>query len=212
MGSAAALSRASRHASSGRRRSLGISAALLAPMLGLALQGCITASRYRTNSEHSATEQLLVTTATDRAVEALAWPRLDGVGVSVQVATPSSAHAPYLKAAVQAWIGELGARIVPPGSAAETVAVLAGALGTEDLHLGVGLPSLPTPFGLSPPVNLLAYDRQRGYAKLRAVARDRSGATIGASPPVVGRSFRSAFRVLFFSFQRGDLAPSGEGP
>lgn len=198
--------------SSGRWRAFRISTALLAPVLGLALQGCVTATRYRTNSDRSATEQLLVTTATDRAVGALAWPRVAGIGVSIQVASPSGSDAPYLKAAVEAWLGELGARIVPAGSAAATVAVLAGALGTEDLHLGLGLPSLPTPFGLSPPVELLAYDRQRGYAKLRAVARDRSGVTLGASPPVVGRSFRSVFRVLFLSFHRGDISPPGEGP
>jgi hypothetical protein len=197
---------------SGPQPCVAAALAALAAGIALCLQGCITVTHYRTNSERSATEQLLVTTATDRAIMALTWPAVSGRPVSVQVASPASDDAPYLKAAVEAWLGQLGARIVGPGDEAETVSVLAGAIGTADMHFGLGIPSIPTPFGVTPPLYVLAYDRQRGYAKLRVAVRDASGATLGASPPALGRAYRSSFWILFVTFHRDDISEKGEAP
>lgn len=196
----------------GSSRARRLSSTVLAVGASLCLQACITTTHYQTNSERSATEQLLITTATDRAVMQLAWPRLAGKVVSVQVASITEKDAPYLKAAVEAWLGELGARIVPSGAEAETVSVLAGALGTQETNIRVGIPSFPTPFGVTPPLNVVAFDRQRGYAKLRAVVRDASGATLGASPPVLAWAHRSTFWLFFITFHRGDIFERGKEP
>lgn len=169
--------------------------------------GCISSKRHLTDTERSATEQLLVTTATERAVEELTWPALQGRRVAVQVVSPSAdaQDADYLRAALEARARALGARVVPEAEADWILATRAGALGTERRELALGVPEIPTPFGITPGISFYTNLRQRGWAKLRLEVRDGAGGTVSASEPVLAGAFRSIHRILVFVIDRSDI-------
>jgi len=185
-----------------RRAGAGLGALALA---GLAT-GCISAAHYSTDTPRSATEQLLVTTAAERAVDRLSWPDVRDRRVAVEVVSPNEKDAGYLKAALEAKARELGAQVVPAEEAEWILAARAGALGTERRDLALGIPEIPTPFGITPGISFYEHRRQRGWAQVRLAARDADGGVIAASDaPVLTNAFRSSHRIILFVIERDDI-------
>jgi len=177
---------------------------------GLALAalatGCFSAAHHMTETPRSATEQLLVTTAAERAVDELSWPDVRGRHVAVEVVSPNEQDAGYLKAALEAKARELGGKVVPAEDADWILAARAGALGTERRELTLGIPEIPTPFGITPGVSFYEHRRQRGWAQVRLAARDADGGMITAGiTPVLTGAFRSSHRILLFMIERDDI-------
>jgi len=172
--------------------------------------GCISSAHHITDTPRSATEQLLVTTAAERAVDALAWPDLRDRRVAVEVVSPNEQDAGYLKAALEARARELGAKVVPADEAEWIVAARAGALGTERRELAVGIPEIPTPFGVTPGISFYTHLRRRGWAQVRLGVRGAEGERIASGAPALAGAFRSTHRILLLVIDRDDIFPDEE--
>jgi len=191
-----------------RRTAVGLGALALAGLTA----GCISAAHYTTDTPRSATEQLLVTTAAERAVDRLAWPDVRDRRVAVEVVSPNEKDAGYLKAALEAKARELGGKVVPAEEAEWILAARAGTLGTERRDLALGIPEIPTPFGITPGISFYEHRRQRGWAQVRLAARDADGEMIAAGDtPVLTGAFRSSHRILVLVIDRDDIFLPEEG-
>ncbi len=180
----------------------------LLPLMALALlaSACISERRV-TDTPRTATEQLLVSGAIERAVAELAWPEVAGRAIALDVVALNAGDAPYLKAAAAGHARELGARVVAPDAAELTVTLLAGSIGTVSRAAKFGIPSFPTPFGVTPELPMLSSVRQRAYAKLQAQAHDGSGAHVFLGEPVLARVRFDVFRVLLLAIKTNDIYP-----
>jgi hypothetical protein len=166
--------------------------------------GC-SYKRYTTESARSATEQLLVSGAIERAVTRLEWPEISGRRIAVETVALNSTDAPYLEAAVEARARTLGAYVVPREEAEQVLLVMAGALGTASREATFGVPSVPTPVGMTPEIPVVRVLKQRGYAKVRLLAFKSSGQHVAESPAVLERVVFELYSFLFLAFRRNDI-------
>ncbi|HVS10455.1 MAG TPA: hypothetical protein VMS76_11320 [Planctomycetota bacterium] len=172
--------------------------------------GCAS-TRTVTDTPRSSTEQLLVSEAIERALEGLDWPTLEGVAVAVEVLALGEADAPYLQAAAEARVRSLGARVTAREDAEMVLGLRAGVLGTTSQHSSFGVPSIPLLVGATPQLDLVRVLRRSGYAKLRLLAWDATGAAMAASPPASAHTRSDIVSVLFLVFHRGNVDPEGDG-
>jgi len=184
-----------------RLRLLVLAAAGGASLLG----GCISSQHHVTHTARSATEQLLVTTAAERALTGLDWPELAARGVAVEVAAPGGTESAWLQAAAEVWARDRGARVVGRDEAEQVLLVVAGAIGTEGRDVSVGVPAIPTPFGVSPPLPLFGRNRRLGYARLQLQPLEPSGAGESRGAPAEGRAVHTIYRLLFLRFETGSI-------
>ncbi len=189
------------------RRAPAILAAPSWILFGAALGLGCTYQRYVTETPRSATEQLLVHRAAERALDALTWPDLEGRAVAVEVAALNGADAPYAQALAEARARTLGARVVALEQAEWVLVLLAGGLGTASRNTSFGVPALPIPGGSTPEIPFARVLKQRGYAQLRLVAHDRSGASVADSEGVLGRASFETYSLFFLVIRRNDIYP-----
>jgi hypothetical protein len=183
-------------------RRLGALAALLL------LCGC-TAVRS-TSPARSTQEELLITTAADRAAEALAaqvpanltaW--IDSSGFSVQ-------DQAYGLAAIQDALLRQGVKLVTDRSRADAVILpRAGTLSTDERSTLFGIPSLPAPLApglFLPALSFYSENEVKGAAKFAASVYDpKTGKLIVSTDPAYGFSRLSNGTVLFFfTWRRND--------
>ncbi len=174
-------------------------------MAGSAL-GC-SYQRYITNTARSATEQLLVSQAIERTVAQLEWPAIADRKVAIETVALNESDSVYLKAELNARARSLGATVSPAGDADWIVVAHAGGMGTVERQAEFGVPSLPTPFGVTPSLPFVRIVKQRGYAKVRLVVHDVEGNLVFESPPVMQRTTFDVYGVLFLAFLRNDIYP-----
>lgn len=191
--------------------------AAIAVAAALLLAGC-TSSR-ETSPERTATEQLLISTAADRAAEqvTLALPR--GAKVYVDSSNLDREDGRYAVAAMRVRLLELGAGLVADRRLADIVVeVRSGALSTDENKTLVGIPGfdIPVPLGPSglrfPEIALFKRDTRQGVARLAAVGYDaRTGELISASEPRFGFAHRTSWAFLILaSWTTDDIKPSEE--
>ena len=172
--------------------------------------GCIY-SRYNTNTERSATEQLLIGESIRQVVEALELPDVQGRAVAVAIRAIPSKDTDYLKGVLEARLGRLGARIVAPDQAELEVTTLVGSIGTVYRNAAFGLPSLPIPsIGATPDIPFIRALRQRAWTLAQVVTRDRGGIQIAESPIVIRRARFNITSIFFIEIRSNDVFP-GEG-
>lgn len=151
----------------------------------LLLNGC--GSVRETLPARSAIEQLLISTAADRAVAQLAVEPFSGKEVFVDPANLECLDKPYVLQQVKTALRAGGARIVDSRDKAELVLETAsGALSINRRDLLFGVPALPLPFQFGgqalklPEVPLWKTVTYRGRAKILFSAVDaRTGAAVG---------------------------------
>jgi hypothetical protein len=194
----------------GPRFTAGSRAALTAALL---LCGCTT-SRL-TNPPRSAAEQLLISTATDHAVDSLQLKIPAGARVFVDGGDFEGYDAKYALGALSERVLRLGGRLVTDKSKADLILLpRAGALSIDENNMLVGIPSIDIPVPLMgnlslPQLALFAKEQAQGVAKFAVVLYDANNGTFtAASSPFYGFSHRTHWVVaLLFSWSTNDLLP-----
>lgn len=171
--------------------------------------GCVYV-RYQTQTPRSATEQLLVSRSIERAVEGLELPDVYGKLVSVELASIPGDDAKYLLAELEARLARAGAQVVAVDQAELRVVALVGVIGTAGRSTSWGIPSLPTPFGVTPELPFIKVVKQRGYTRVRVVARDSGGAGVAESEPSLGRASFEVTNYLFVVRSKNEIYPGEE--
>ena len=113
-------------------------------MLLLLLAGC--SSRTVSSTPRTAIEQLLLSTAVDKALDKISLPELSDKKVYLDFSNLQSYDSEYVKSAFKGYIAENGATIIEkPEEADYIIQISCGALGTEYKDTLIGIPALPVP-------------------------------------------------------------------
>ena len=155
------------------------------PILLLALAGCVT--ERNTQPPRTATEQLLISSAADRAANQLHLVLPPGTHVFVDTRNFAGADAKdndakYAAAVIEDRLLQQGVALMPDAKHADVIVALrAGALSIDDRKVLVGIPALgiPVPWTSTviptPEIALFGRDTEKGIAKFAATgygARD----------------------------------------
>lgn len=172
------------------------------------LVACTT--RRQTNSERTATQQILMSEAIDRALAQLPWPSLKGQRILVQAFTTTATKldGQYLKGATEALLNAHGAQIVKDVARADyVVTVLGAAIGTDQTESLLGTPRIETVFATLPELALYKAEIQQGLAKISiAVQHAHGGSYTFRSDPAQATTFVRSRRILFFSRYETDTS------
>ena len=116
-------------------------------MLAMALvlaAGC--SSRTFSTTSRTAIEQMLLSTAVDRAMERFDMPMLRGAAVFLDFTNLKCTDAEYVRVALRARVAQQGATLAADAGAADIIVeVASGAMAMEYKSALVGLPALPVP-------------------------------------------------------------------
>lgn len=177
------------------------------------LAGCSTVKE--TDTGRTATEQLLLSTAADRAAEQTAQKISAGTTVFIDERFVEGADGKYAIAAIRDHILRRGARLVAERKdAAMAVELRIGALAVDDKNTLVGIPDFGVPIPLAgnvnvPEIALFKKRRRQGVIKIAATTVDtQTGELVQAGDPVYGFAEKTDMALLiFFSWSRNDLMP-----
>ncbi len=166
------------------------------------IAGC--ASTSETYPSRTATEQLLVARAADRAVEGLKLTVPVGSKIFVDDAFFRAENATYAVSAIRNVLSEGGYSLANDRNSADAVFELrAGALSLEQMRRVVGLPPLAVPINENLNVvsipELSVYSRRDrvGVAEFSGFLYDgRTGAPLGAVSPMIGEFRIRSHKVL----------------
>lgn len=194
----------------------------------LLTSGCIGNIRETTTARTS-TEQLLVSTAAERAIAQFGNvdKELRGRRVAIDDTKFESVDKPYAVSAIRHYVSEHGGTLVPlaPSKDAAGKDVLPervlevrnGALGINDVSWGVGVPALPMPIPqtsmatVTPPLYLFYRGKQEGWAKFQFWIYDpRQEVYVAKSKDLWGHTYYSKWWFLMigpFDFSN-DIYPS----
>jgi hypothetical protein len=183
----------------------------------LALAACTTT--VDTNPPRSAMEELLITTAADRAVDELAAqiPKKSKVFVdSGNFDAVNAADAKYAIASIHARLLKQGAHLVGDKKDAQTVVeVRSGALSTDQKSFLIGIPQFNVPIPLAgspltfPEIALYKSADQKGVAKFGIIDYDaKTGTLIASQEPQYGFAHNIMKTLLiFFTWRDNDVYP-----
>lgn len=190
---------------------------LILAMLGLlVVAGCTT--MRETSPGRTATEQLLISAAADRAARDVALKMPGGAKVHIDTSYFEGFDSKYAIGALREEILKHGALLAPTRADADIVVELrAGALSLDEDQTLVGIPEINIPipltqqFGL-PEIALFKRHTRRGVAKFAALAYSAvDGRLIAASEPQFGYSHQTDWVILlFFAWTTTDVVPPGE--
>ena len=179
----------------------------------LLLTGCSTARESTT--VRTATEELLVSSAAERAAVALV-PGLPTRGsVFIDTSNFDALDGKYAITAVQDAVLQHGCSLAAKRDSADIVVLLSsGALAINDSETLVGIPALTLPIPLAgsiatPKVAFFDSERKQGVAKFLATDIDaRTGKLIVSSGPRIGLSHDTHYTLfLLASWRRQDIMP-----
>lgn len=193
-----------------RGRELRRLAALVLVAAALPLAGCTTSVR-KTLPEQSATEQLLISAATDRAIDQLDLRISPGTRVFVSASYFEARDEAYALGAIRDRVLREGGRLVESRSDADVILeIRAAALSIDEGNVFVGIPSISLPIPLTPAwqtpeIALFKREHQEGIAKLAVTSYwVESGRLNSSSGPVLGKSTRNRWGILFISWTTMD--------
>lgn len=184
-----------------------------ATILAALVLGC--ASSRETSPLRTATEQILLSRAVDRAVERLTISLPPGTSVYLDPSRFEAYDRGYAVSAIRDRFLASGARMVDTRDAAEVVVeIRSGALSTDENEALVGIPSFALPIPLAgdletPELALLKQNSRRGIAKIGFTAHWTSNGTLAdRSEPVIGISGYDDWKFLGLGWHEGDVMPS----
>ena len=189
--------------------------------LGAALLVGACASTSETNPGRTATEQLLMARAADRAVDGLRLPIPPGSRVFVEGRYMPGEGAPYATSAIRSALSEAGFALADDKSQADAVFELrAGALSLEQMRRVVGLPPLAVPINENfnvvsiPELSLYSRRDRVGVAEFSGFVYDaRTGAPLGAVAPMVGEyRIRSHKLLMMVTWGQQSARPNERDP
>jgi hypothetical protein len=182
----------------------------LTALFALLLSGCST--DRQTDPQRTATEQLLISTAADRAAESLALDIGANRKAFLDATNFEGLDGKYAIAAIRSSLLRQGTRFVGDRKDADTIIeIRSGALSIDKHEMLVGLPSIDIPIPLAgqlgtPEIALYKSEDQDGVAKFAATAYDaKDGRFIAESAPPLGRSHINKHVVLLVSWIEDDV-------
>jgi len=182
----------------------------------LSLAGCSTARESQPG--RTATEQLLFSTAAERAVDQLPLSIAAETKVFVDPAYIEGTDSKYLLSTIRNRVLRRGAALVDNKGQADLVfEPRIGAISIDRGETLVGTPHFGIPIPLAgdipfPQLALYKEDTQQGVIKVAATSYDsRTGKLVQDLDPVYGFSHKSEWvALLLFSWTRNDLMPDAE--
>lgn len=185
-------------------------------IMAVAMCGCTTTRE--SSPTRTATEQLLISAAADRAAEKLTLDVLPGSSVYVDASYFDAEDGRYAISAIRERMLTQGARLAPDRASADMVVeIRAGALSIDENGVLVGMPGFEVPLPLSGPVALpeIAFFKKEnriGVAKFAATAYDpETGRLADATGPQYGFSHQTHWVVLLLvSWTTSDIMPGLE--
>ncbi|HVZ28523.1 MAG TPA: DUF6655 family protein [Rhizomicrobium sp.] len=174
-------------------------------------------SERTTSPVRTATEELLISTAADRAAAELTPGVPEGTKVFLDTRYFQGYDNDYAIGAIKDQLLRHGAALVDdPGHADAVIFVRAGALSTDNQSTLIGIPALQFPFlpvGNSisvPEIALFKEAEAKGVAKFSMTGYDaKTGRLIASTDPQFGFSHQTNHTVLlFFSWRSGDALPA----
>lgn len=164
--------------------------------------------------ERTATEQLLISTAADRAIEKLDVDFAPGTRVWFDVSKFEAYDEGYVIGSLRAHLLTRGAALVPERTTADVVVeVRSGALSINESSNLVGMPAFEIPIPLAgmfelPEIALLKRHEQVGIAKLALSVYDATdGHYIDAVGPAYGLSWSDRWSVLGVGWTTSNVDP-----
>lgn len=216
-----------------RRARLGIGIAFA--LCALVSVGC-TGEIRQTTTPRTATEQLLVSAAAERALinfEQLAKRLLDNKRVFIDDSQLDALHKPYIVSSLRNLLARNKAILVDKGPTKLKIdgkeqdvtpdlvcEIRSGAVGIKDTDFGFGIPPLPIPIpqtnlnSVAPGLYLFARDKQEGWARLQIwIYNPANRRYVAQSGDLWGTAYYSSW-VFFglgpFDFSE-DIYPEDEG-
>jgi hypothetical protein len=175
----------------------------------VSLAGC-SFQRVESYTPRTATEELLVARAFERAVKAVDVPDLTGRAVAVRLAIVGpgeefASDAEFAKAIVEAAVLRKGGRLVAAKEADVIVTAVVSTLATTGRSMLIGLPQISTALLATPEVPFFKVLREKGYARLRLVTRDSHGRLLSESATVMRHMDFNVYTIFFISFHDNDI-------
>lgn len=186
---------------------------LRAALLALFLAGCST--EHSSLPERTATEQLLISTAADRAARRLSLEMPVNRRVFVDTTNFEGIDGKYAASAIKSELLRRGVLIVADKEEADAIVeIRAGALSIDQSTAIVGIPQFDFPLPLAgnftfPEIALFKKEERQGVAKFAAFSYSaRTGEFIAVADPDYGFSHKTQWVVaLFLSWTTSDLIP-----
>lgn len=190
-------------------------------ILVAALMVSACASTTETNTGRTATEQLLLARAADRAAEGLILPIPQGSRVFIDDVYFRVDNGAYAVSAIRSALSDAGYRLSTDRNQADAIfEIRAGALSLEQMRRVVGLPEMRVPINENLNVvslpELSVYSRRDriGVAEFSGFLYDaRTGAPLGAVSPMIGRyRIRSHKALMMVSWGQQSANPGERDP
>lgn len=172
-----------------------------AVILAFLLASCTT--MRQTEPQRTATEEMLISSAADRAVDELKL-NVSGKAVLVEASNYKGLDAEYTVAAVRGLVVKDGGRLVADRKTADVVIEMRnGAQSVDQKEFLVGIPSFDVPIPLAgsltfPEIALYSRKEDIGVSKLTIANYSAGGAPVGSSGPVYGFSHDRHYKLLIF--------------
>ncbi len=172
--------------------------------LSAALLLCGCADSIMTNPPRSATEQLLLSTAADRAINVAPLTIFAQKKVFVDGTYFEGYDSKYVLGAIRDALSRSGALLVGAATNSDIIVeARSGGLSIDSSSSLVGIPNLPVPIPFAgtlqiPELALYKSSRQNSIAKLALLAYSReSGEHYFSSGPMLGKSYNTYYKLLF---------------
>ncbi len=189
-------------------------------LVALSLAAC--AKHTTSNTSRTATEQLLLTTATDRATREVSWSHFADQGVYLDSSKVESVDKQYVISSMNARLGVAGARLVSERPEASVILEpRVAALGTDLSSYLLGIPSIEIPlppFGAfkTPELALFKKEIQEARARFALHAVEAtSGSLVLNHPSAYGKAYHaywSVFSIPFISTDIPELLTENDKP
>jgi hypothetical protein len=179
----------------------------------LALAGCTTEAQ--SNPPRTATEQLLISSAADRAARQVSLRVPRGSKLFVDADNFEGTDSKYAIGALREQLLKEGGRLVADRGAADyVVEIRSGALSIDQDEFLIGIPKMQIPIPLAgsfsfPEIALFKKAERKGVAKFAAAGYGaKDGRFADASDPRYGFSHETEWVVLLFiSWKTADYLP-----
>ena len=173
--------------------------------------GCSTQSE--STPPETATEQLLLSTAGDRALSNASVHFLNGRRVYVDFTYFDAYHKEYAEGVVRDVLNRSGALLMPDSKSADVIVeARAGAYSIDTNSTFFGIPGIPIPVPTTsvvpttPQLPFYTKFEQDSYAKIALLAYSKkTGAHIYSSGSLDGKAYDTYRTLLFISWWRTDI-------
>ena len=192
---------------------------VMAMVIALTLFSAGCASSLVTNPPRSATEQLLLSSAADRAMASVDLDIFAGRTTFLDLTYFDSYDSKYAEGEIRDALFRAGALLVNSETNADIIIeARSGALAIDNDTILFGIPNMSVPIPLSVPIEipeiaLYKTQTQHSYAKFALLAyANKSRAHIYSSGPLDGTSNHDYHKILFISWVATDIPEKAKTP